>query len=287
MKKRRMSRILFGGFAAVFTAALWTAETEGRAHFVPDYDRVNLESVLEQEELSREDYEMLFRQTGLAPVGVDQLYAEGRQDILRVLQEHFFEKVKVQCRSTLFLVRSEQVETSEDMQADYLPALEEGDILVSFSSHILGWRSGHAGILVDREGELVLEAICLGCDSAICSLEDWKRDPSIAVLRLKDVSLEERAEIADYAREHLAGLPYRLDSFAVRGGGDALDHTLSGTQCAHLIWWVYYQFGYDLDPGGDWIVTPGDLYRSELLELVQVYGIEPGYGRGMPVSADP
>lgn len=284
MKKKRICRIFSGVFAAAFAAALWTAETEKRAHYVPDYDKVNLEDVLEQEKLSGDDYEMSFRQTGLAPAGVDQLYAEGRQDILPDLQEHFFKEVKVKCRHTLFLVRSEQVDGAEALQTDFFPTLEEGDILVSFSSHILGWRSGHAGILVDREEELVLEAVCLGRDSALCSLEDWKKDPCIAVLRLRDVSLEERAEIADYAREHLAGLPYRLDSFAVRGNRDISESGLSGTQCAHLIWWVYYQFGYDLDQGGDWIVTPGDLYRSELLEPVQVYGMEPGYGRGGPGS---
>ena len=236
MKKKRICRIFSGVFAAAFAAALWTAETEKRAHYVPDYDKVNLEDVLEQEKLSGDDYEMIFRQTGLAPAGVDQLYAEGRQDILPDLQEHFFKEVKVKCRHTLFLVRSEQVDGAEALQTDFFPTLEEGDILVSFSSHILGWRSGHAGILVDREEELVLEAVCLGRDSALCSLEDWKKDPCIAVLQLRDVSLEERAEIADYAREHLAGLPYRLDSFAVRGNRDISESGLSGTQCAHLIW---------------------------------------------------
>lgn len=276
MKKKRRFRILLGSSATVFALGLWTAATERKAHFVPDYDKADLRRVQEQEELSREDYEMLFRQTGLAPAGVDQLYAEGRQNILPDLQERFFEDVDVTCRDSLFLVRSERVEIEENMRADLFPALEEGDILVSFSSHILGWRSGHAGILVDREEELVLEAICLGRDSALCSLEEWKRAPCMAVLRLKNAPPKERERIADYAREHLTGLPYRLDSFAIRGERDVSDSALSGTQCAHLIWWVYYQFGYDLDRDGDWIVTPGDLYRSKQLELVQVYGLEPG-----------
>ena len=51
--------------------------------------------------------------------------------------------------------------------------------------------------------------------------------------------------------------------------------TVSGTQCAHLIWLAYAQFGYDLDSDGGWIVTPKDLANSPLLEVVQVYGMDP------------
>lgn len=84
-------------------------------------------------------------------------------------------------------------------------------------------------------------------------------------LRLKDVPAQTRAEIADYARENLTGVPYRLSA----GMWDA-----PGTQCAHLVWSAYSRFGYDLDSDGGRIVTPKDLYESPLLEIVQIYGME-------------
>ncbi len=48
-----------------------------------------------------------------------------------------------------------------------------------------------------------------------------------------------------------------------------------GTQCAHLIWSCYRALGYDLDSDGGRIVTPRDLMESPLLQVVQIYGINP------------
>ena len=50
---------------------------------------------------------------------------------------------------------------------------------------------------------------------------------------------------------------------------------LGGTQCAHLIWSAFAAAGYDIDSDGGWLVTPRDLARSPLLEVVQVYGVDP------------
>lgn len=54
-----------------------------------------------------------------------------------------------------------------------------------------------------------------------------------------------------------------------------MERPLTGTQCAHLVWFAYYRFGYDLDSDGGCIVTPENLYHSDLLELIQVYGLPP------------
>ncbi len=180
----------------------------------------------------------------------------------------------------------------------FMPTVQTGDILITFNGHVFGWRSGHAAIVVDAEKRLTLEAIMPGFDSEICSLDDWQEYPGFALLRLKGASLEEREQIAAYAQKYLTGLPYSLTAFADSGGeglravrrdsaggafpdadekgsGDSADcpPPLSGTQCAHLVWYAYRQFGYDLDSDGGLIVTPYDLYRSDLLELVQLYGL--------------
>ena len=41
--------------------------------------------------------------------------------------------------------------------------------------------------------------------------------------------------------------------------------------------WYGTLIGYDLDSDGGFVVTPDDLYHSDLLELVQIYGIPPNY----------
>ena len=112
-----------------------------------------------------------------------------------------------------------------------------------------------------------------GLSSEICTLEQWGRYPCFVLLRLKDATAEETAAIAAYAEDNLADIPYDLFSFTE--GGTETQRAVSGTQCAHLVWLAFAHFGYDLDGDGGYVVTPADLCGSELLEVVQIYGIDP------------
>ncbi|MEE1303246.1 MAG: hypothetical protein UHD64_10725, partial [Bacteroidales bacterium] len=47
---------------------------------------------------------------------------------------------------------------------------------------------------------------------------------------------------------------------------------LSGTHCAHVIWYAYQQVGIDLDSDGGIFVTPYDIQNSPYLEVIQSYG---------------
>lgn len=281
--------------------ALWTAEAEKKAHYTPQYQKVNLESVLQKEQLSEEDYTLLAAQTGLAKAGVDELYQNGNQEALLYLQERFFEPIEYECERSVFLCCTERIVengaekvSAENLlsgyagtkpsvigktesvvsreQSTFLPAAQDGDILVTFSGHLFGWRSGHAGLVVNAAEGRTLEAITLGCNSQFGSLENWKEYPCFALLRLSDGSQEKRAEIAAYAAETLVDIPYRLASFC---GQEQSAVPSSGTQCAHLVWLTYRHFGYDVDGDGGQLVTPRDLYQSDLLEVIQVYGICP------------
>ena len=79
--------------------------------------------------------------------------------------------------------------------------------------------------------------------------------------------------MADWARENLVGLPYGLFS-GLAWLGESTGPP--ATQCAHLVWCAYAAFGYDIDGGGGWPVTPRDISLSPLLETVQVYGLPQG-----------
>lgn len=291
--------------------AMWTWRAEGQAHYTPEYEQVDLSTILEKEALSDEEYDILGRQTGLARAGVDELRENGREEQLLFLQQRFFAEVEYECRRSFLIYRSEKIVSEEPRQGEdsglrrgatdgiesvngtaayaFLPVVQNGDILISFSGHFLGWRCGHAAIVINAEEGQTLEAVALGCDSKICSLERWEEYPCFALLRLKNATQEERDEIAAYAADHLEGIPYEILSFCnirteeigVRNFPAELETedggSPSGTQCAHLVWLAYAHFGFDLDSDGGYIVTPSDIYGSELLEVVQIYGLSPDF----------
>lgn len=262
--------VLFAGLAGA-ALAVWTNQAEAHAHYTPDYEPVNLTDYLEKEKLSDEEYALLFCQTGLSGCGLEELWKEGKQEEILFLQERFFREVEMDCEANTIVTKQELLKEGIASGAGdkefCFPTLENGDIMVTFNCHFLGWRSGHAGIVVDAEEGLVLEAQALGSNSAVLPLNHWEQYPSVAVLRLKDAAQEERGKIAAYAEEHLLNLPYRLSAGLITEG--------EGTQCAHLVWCAYEHFGYDVDGDGGRIVTPHDLYESDLLEIVQIYGINP------------
>lgn len=301
MKRRKRMAWISLLAAAIAAAAglvcLWIYTTEQNAHYTPGYPREDITSYLEKDILTAGDYDILYHQTGLSRAAVDALLGEERENDLFAVQDHFFEEVNIDCECHLFVYREELAEAdsgerSVPVWTAVFPAVEDGDILITFNSHFLGWRNGHAGIVIDAEKGLTLEALTLGRDSAILSLDSWAERPSFAVLRLRDTTERQRAEIAAYAREHLTEVPYHLTAgiweharagmpgMASLVGKEVMDvaasdpkQVPSGTQCAHLVWYAYRHFGYDLDSDGGLIVTPMDLYDSPLLEIVQIYGM--------------
>ena len=177
---------------------------------------------------------------------------------------------------TIGCSRNSIITWQEENTNELLPeivGIEEGDILVSFCAHTYGWRNGHTAIVVDAKAGKTLEAVLMGQDSCIQNVQKWRKYPSFIILRLKDASREERREIANYAVEHMEGVPYGFLT-------DVLEHFWRGdakggdTDCSHLIWKSFYEFGYDLNSDGGVIVTPRDIAESPLLEVIQVYGID-------------
>lgn len=289
----RISILLVVGALGV-TLWWWIRCEECEIHYCPEYAKIELDPYVEKlgdDKLTEEEYGLLYAQTGLSRIAVDTLQQEKRQDELFLAQERFFADVETECECHFPLFReymdSECVEPDE---WNAIPVLADGDILITFNSHFLGWRNGHAGIVVNAEEGLTVEAITIGRNSSVLSIESWEEKPSFAVMRLRDVPEETRREIAAYAQEYLVDIPYRLSagnfSFLhinrdreeaqgnVRGSAGYQD--ISGTHCAHLIWYAYRQFGYDLDSDGGIIVTPRDIFESPFLEVIQVYGMKMG-----------
>lgn len=287
MKKKRKEAVarairITVGVGSLVTAllCLWTCLAERKAHYRPDYDRVDIAEFLRKESLTEAEYDVLYQQTGLARIAVDKLLQSGRGDELLKLQQRFFAEKQVICEQNFFLFREMLQDGMRKGRDSFpiMPALEEGDILITFSSHFLGWRNGHAALVIDAEKGLTLEALTLGEKSAVLSVDGWQRRPSFMVLRLKGVSADIRAGIAKYAEENLVELPYQLSAGIWEGisvqKADG-EEVLVGTHCSHLVWYAYHLFGYDLDSDGGILVTPKDISESPLLEVVQIYGMKP------------
>lgn len=222
--------------------------------------------------LTTEDYEIVMSQTGLGKSAFDSLVFQGRMDKIEDYREYFLLDKEFYCYREGVFACHESIKDSNDEFIDNPPFadIRNGDIIVTLSIHSLGWRHGHAAIVVDAEKGLCIQANMVGEKSGYGYVNTWKDFPMVALLRVKDESSEKTEEIAKYAEDNLRGLPYSLFSGIVTGRNS--EKVPYATQCAHLVWYAYYHFGIDISPQGGRIITPYDFLKSEKLEVVQVYG---------------
>lgn len=169
---------------------------------------------------------------------------------------------------TFYYIIKEEYRTDRQGQRLYqnpFTDIQDGDILVTDSTYCFCFRHGHAALVVDAEKGITLEAFGLGTDSEYSKLQEWRRYPHVLVLRL-NAPKQVRKQVAEYAREHLVGIPYMLSPGAV--DDKDMDEEYWGTQCAHLVWAAFAALGYDIDGDGGWLVLPADFTKSTLLKLV-------------------
>lgn len=275
MQKRRKKKI-FKWLLILCLLCIWgyfrTVSIEKQAHYVPTYEKENIAPLLEKQMLSSDDYRILFYQTGLSRSVIDKLLSEKRATEILLLQEHFFAPVSVSCTPNTILSKEEQLidQNGNFVQGTTIPLVEEGDILITSACHALGWRNGHAGIVINASCGTTLEAVVLGQNTSTQHISKWEHYPNFIILRLRGVSKEKRAEIAATAASRLLHIPYWLLPSKNTDSSE-----LSSTHCAHLVWYAYMLAGYDLDSNGGPIVTPENLAKSPFLEVVQLYGFPP------------
>jgi len=275
-------------FIIVVTELLdWAIEDEGS--WRPDYPKIDLGPILSKVELTGandpgaghsltdEDYHTIFLQTGLGRPAVDKLLSEhaGLAERIRVFeryQENFFSSGSYECRLSAWIVHDERIRDKDGKlrKGFEIPDIRNGDIFITKATHSLGWRHGHAAIVTDAEKRETLEAILLGNPSVFQKVEKWQTYPSFIHLRLKDENADTEG-IAEFAKANLLDIPYGL----LTGIPEKEPDTVKKTQCSHVVWYPYKRFGYDLDSDGTWLVTPKDIANSDLLEVIQVYGVNP------------
>lgn len=248
--------------------------------FHPKEEPIDLLPIVTQPEMDQADYDLVFKQTGLARAAVDDLRQMDEKGIKFILdtQEMFFAPIKSKCNTLLrgrFTCEDLlQNENGESLYGPNFAPLRLGDVIVSFSTHSWGWRHGHAGLVVDAVNRASLEAVQLGTNTYVANMDHWRNYSSFMVLRVKDSTKEQRNRVVDFALEHLNDVPYSLLS-GILGPKDQKGAKEIKTQCAYLPWRAWQEAGVDLDGDGGRIVTVRDLAESDDLEVVQVYGIDP------------
>ena len=241
--------------------------TESLAYIPPAAARQDISAVVERSpaELTEEDYRFIFEQTGLGRAAVSGL---SDLSLIYDYQESFFFPVEFECEKNSPISFEERIQG----KTVKLAPLEDGDILVTSSAHVFSWRNGHAAIVVDADSGTTLEAVVIGKNSKTQHISKWTKYPNFAVLRLKDADKNERAAIARFAMDNLYNIPYNV-FIGLYPMKYSRTGSVTGTQCAHLIWLAYAAYGYDIDSSRGLIVTPQDILKSDRFEIVQVYGM--------------
>ncbi len=279
--------LFLAGVDLFFLVAAGIADREARV--LPAYAREDIAPLLEKRELTEEDYHTLYLQTGLGKAAVDAL----SRSVLPVFQDALFFKGELRHDVVVPSITYQDVlydpATGEEYEGagydNVLPLLEPGDVLISSCTHTLGYRHGHAALVLRNHG--ILQSVALGIPSQISSLSNsssglsfFLRSSNFMILRLKreegetdEAYAARRASIADNAEGCLEGIPYSLTVgiFSKKNQGD----TPSATNCSHLVWQAYKNAGYELDADGGPVVTPRDISMSDCFDVVMVYGFDP------------
>lgn len=66
-----------------------TAETG-----IPNYDKVNISTILEKGDITNDEYKLLYKQTGLTKIGVERALNQGQDGLIKIMeiQNNYFNK---------------------------------------------------------------------------------------------------------------------------------------------------------------------------------------------------
>lgn len=263
--------IFFFCFAAAVEVLNVTVEISMRT--LPSYEREDISALVLKTEFTDEEYQNLYLQTGLGKSAIDELV--GKPDKLRAFQDTLFYEGKLLHGEKRFPTFHD---TMDEGVVFPLAPLHNGDVVLTSSCHTFGWRHGHAALVVNADYLYSIESFSPGTKSGYGKLEWFQSCPNFMVLRLKEEYryIADPEKIALAAESTLTGLDYDVTV----GVFSPKDQCKNGrkpqkTQCAHIVWQAFYNFGIDVDSDAGATVTVRDLSRSPYFEIVQVNGFDP------------
>lgn len=279
LSKRLIALIVCSLFftVAVFTVAgmqiAFVASDGTVSVWRPKYEKADLTPLLNKnfDELTEEDFKLFYEQTGLTEHGVRRAYLKqdksaGMKKILDIQNSYFAEREITRNYFAPFICTDHISSQSEPI------FLENGDILVTSSTHFTSWRVGHAAIAVDGEKDTLFQATQVGEESGFVNVNNFTNRINFMIFRVKDevADKETKQSVVNYIVENLMNKPY--DVFT---GIFTDKNKCDKTMCSHVLWYAFKQFGINLDSNGGLLVMPRDIARSPHLELVQNFGFDP------------
>jgi uncharacterized protein YycO len=129
---------------------------------------------------------------------------------------------------------------------------------------------GHAALVVDGANNQILEAIKPGYKSEVGNVDVFFYRANFILLRPK-VDEVIKQKVTAYAKEHLIGIKYSLYTgfFSPK-----FEKKQSTSNCGHIVWRAYKEYGIDVDSNGRKLVLPKDIFQSEYMQVVQVFGLD-------------
>lgn len=253
--------------AAVFAFfMICDAVAHTKVRVVPDYEREDLSQVLEKplDEWTDDDYSFIWKQTGLAKAYFDDVGRINKSFILSCQDDFFYDEP------------TEHDGVNFGSSHDYYPdkyfhmvPLQAGDVLISASVHTFGWQNGHAALCLNSHD--TIQSLNWGSRSAILGTDWFCHAADFMVLRPK-IPVEEREEIAEWARDNLQDIEYSLFT-GIFNKKDQSDDVRT-SHCSHLVWQAYMACGYDIDSTGGPVVSPRNIATCDLFEVVQANGFD-------------
>lgn len=267
-------KIIISLFTLLINFYCWFVfNNNNNAIYYPTSTRLDISALLEKGAFTRADYSQLFSQTGLGRPAVDALLKErdGKARILAFQREYF-------TRNKLFTEKLNVFTSQETLVADTkyssdcfgLAPLKDGDILLTKSTQTFFWRHGHCGIVINAEKGISLESLEPGTVSMKQDISKWRQYSTLKVLRLKNPDQKILDNIVKYSERSLSGIKYNILAPKCRG-----KIVPEYENCSLMIWQAFISSGYDLDSNKGVFVTPEDIAKSPLLEIVQIKGFNP------------
>lgn len=275
MKKLRIKTKVWITIAAILIIfyCLFIFSNHYKAIYYPETPQQDISHILTKASLTSSDYSLLLSQTGLGkPALEDLLKTPDGISRIQAIQKNYYSKNKIITEKLNAFTRQESlVLEGINNTSDFgMAPIKNGDILLTKSTHTLFWRHGHCGIVIDADKGITLESLEPGTISTKQSLSKWQYYSTLKVMRLKNVESVTINNIVKYAEEKLLGKKYSI--LALKKKGEVIPDLAN---CSQLIWQAFINFGYDLDSNKGLIVTPENIAKSPLLEVVQIRGFNP------------
>ena len=233
----------------------------------PDYEKKDLSPIMNKgvDNLTDDDYSVLYAQTGLTKIGVMRALKNGENGKRKIseIQTAYFAEHKIKHDTFAPFICFCEIE-------DRVPTtyVETGDIIVNPSTNLAGWRMGHSALISSPNGDTA-EITSIGTVSGKSHISLHTNRIAFMILSPK-VDTETREKVVNYAKTDLFNIPYN----PLRGIFTSKDK-IDDTQCAHFVWYAYKHFGIELDSNGGGLVIPKDFANSDNVEVVQVFGFDP------------